>query len=307
MSKNKLSSLLFLILLLPFLLVTSCRSAPQGTPSVPEIPNQKTGPLSFSASLPGKPGQWIILGSLHLGTEDMYPLPPPVEQGFKAADTLVLEADLGKEPDPGLLMARIQLPPGKNLSQLLPAPLKDDLNQFLPTLGLRLKDMEPFQPWYVEMNIALRLLQGEGLQADLGIDRHFYHRHAQEGKSLLALETMDRQLELLATDRLEDQALSLGETLKQAKEFRRYIQGLVDSWKTGDAVRLEEQYLSAMKASPALYHRLMVQRNQAWARQMTAWSGESKKYFLVVGAAHLVGQESLIRYLNEAGFQVQRL
>src|SRR5688572_2722813 len=36
----------------------------------------------------------FLLGSVHVGKRQFYPLDPPIEAAFKSADTLVLEVDL---------------------------------------------------------------------------------------------------------------------------------------------------------------------------------------------------------------------
>jgi uncharacterized protein YbaP (TraB family) len=58
---------------------------------------------------------------------------------------------------------------------------------------------------------------------------------------------------------------------------------------------------------PGLYQRLVVDRNKAWADVLDELTASETVSAVVVGALHLVGEDSLIELLRERGFTVSEL
>jgi hypothetical protein len=48
----------------------------------------------FAWRVPGDPGTVYLLGSIHVGKPDLYPLPQPIEQAFAGSAELVEEIDM---------------------------------------------------------------------------------------------------------------------------------------------------------------------------------------------------------------------
>ena len=71
----------------------------------------------------------------------------------------------------------------------------------------------------------------------------------------------------------------------------------------GDA---REAALGALVESPELYERLLVERNRNWVEPVEACIKEKTACFVVVGAAHLVGPDSLVALLRKKGHNVEQ-
>ncbi len=75
---------------------------------------------------------------------------------------------------------------------------------------------------------------------------------------------------------------------------------LIDAWKNGDVAtiaRLEDEDLR--QTEPKLYQRLLVQRNEAWAKKIAAMLQQPGTVFIAVGAAHLAGPDSVQEQLRK--------
>ena len=57
---------------------------------------------------------------------------------------------------------------------------------------------------------------------------------------------------------------------------------------------------------PELYRSLIVDRNRKWADEIGALLDDDANYLIVVGALHLVGQDSVIELLRAHGHPAQR-
>ena len=64
------------------------------------------GPL-FAWRATSEAGEVVLFGSVHVGTPDMYPLPPAVEAAFKDAAALAVEADVANQ-NMAKMMATVQ-------------------------------------------------------------------------------------------------------------------------------------------------------------------------------------------------------
>jgi hypothetical protein len=59
--------------------------------------------------------------------------------------------------------------------------------------------------------------------------------------------------------------------------------------------------------APELYDSLLLQRNLNWVPQIESMLRDADTEFVLVGAAHLVGDQGLLDLLSRKGFQVKQL
>ena len=84
------------------------------------------------------------------------------------------------------------------------------------------------------------------------------------------------------------------------------VKTIADAWRHGDLATMERLSLGAMRDSPELYQRLLVERNRNWVAPVETCLTERKSCFVVVGAAHLVGPDSLVALLQQKGHTVRQ-
>ena len=87
---------------------------------------------------------------------------------------------------------------------------------------------------------------------------------------------------------------------KLKKEFR----DLMKAWRTGDSDKLEKMLNEASREAPAVFKRLVTDRNQRWAPKIEEWSRGNQNVIVVVGAGHLVGSEGVVELLRKKGLKV---
>ncbi len=81
----------------------------------------------------------------------------------------------------------------------------------------------------------------------------------------------------------------------------------VAAWLTGDPSVTEDQVGAMRRDHPRLYDRMLVERNRAWVPRFEAMLTEPGSAFVLVGGAHLAGDESLLRFLAEADLPPTRV
>lgn len=99
----------------------------------------------------------------------------------------------------------------------------------------------------------------------------------------------------------------LRETLQDMDALDKSADLIVQAWLRGDAASLEESLLSGMRAYPALFQKLIVDRNRRWVPEIERLIKQGENPLIVVGAAHLVGKDGVIELLKQQGYTVEQL
>ena len=258
----------------------------------------------------GHGGTLYLVGSVHVLSEAYYPLDPAIDQAFKDSDLLVEEVDLDELLAPDMQLAilmRSRLPAGQTLEKILATETLALLKDFTGDLGSAAETLYGFKPWMLATVIEGLELEKAGFDPDLGLDKHFFDLAKRSGKTIKGLETGEYQISLFDRMPMDQQERFLAETLKQLTAEKANITKLADAWRFGDAATIERLVLSDLKSDPALYQRLLVDRNRAWAPQLEALFARRGRAFVVVGAAHLVGPDGLLQMLKARGYAVEQM
>jgi uncharacterized protein len=258
----------------------------------------------------GKGGTVYLVGSIHLLTESYYPLDPAIENAFKDADLLVEEVDLDELLSPAMqlsILMRSRLPDGQTLDAVLKPDTLKLFKAFTADLGPAAETLFRFKPWMLATVIEGLELQKSGFDPQLGLDKHFFDLAKAQRKPVKGLETAEFQIGLFDRMPMDQQERFLHETLKQLATEKANVSALAEAWRFGDVATIERIVLTDLKDDPALYQRLLVERNRSWLPQIEALFARSNRSFIVVGAAHLVGPDGLLQMLRARGYTVEQM
>jgi uncharacterized protein YbaP (TraB family) len=173
-------------------------------------------------------------------------------------------------------------------------------------LGLPLGPLKRFKPWALALTLLSMEWQKAGFDPDLGLDKHFYDRARAEGKSVQGLETVAFQISRFDEMSMPDQDRLLRQSLKELETETASVAAIVDAWKAGDAAAVEKIVLQDVKTDPLLYRRLVVERNRTWLPKIEALLARPRPSFVVVGAAHLIGQDGILAALRAKGYTIEQ-
>ncbi|HKO94884.1 MAG TPA: TraB/GumN family protein [Polyangiaceae bacterium] len=256
------------------------------------------------------PSTVYFLGSVHVARSELYPLDARIESAFAASDVLVLELDLdpANQAHAAQRMLELgQLPPGVRLRDVV-APATWQLLLDSEQRGdVQLFGMKAFHPWFVALALTTQSLQKQGFLAEQGIDEHF--RRAAEGRLRVeALETIDQQLSLFTSLTPEAEETLLRQTLEEMQNYGEQLDASFELWHTGDAAALDRLLLEPMRtAYPALFAQLFSERNRGMLAKLSELTKQPGRYFVVVGAGHLVGAGGIVDLLRAQGIVAQQL
>jgi uncharacterized protein YbaP (TraB family) len=282
-------------------------------PTSAAVPESPDGKLFFwKASSPTT--EVYLLGSIHLGTKEMYPLAKEIEEAFARSKYLVLEADLTKV-DPvqlqQLIFSKGMYGEDDSLAKHVPAETLKSATELGGTLGLPGASIEKMKPWFLGMTIAMLSIQKLGYSAELGIDQHFAGEAKEKGKEILELESMEFQLKLLSDLSDDLQAKFLSSTIDEAKLTKEKMDVVLAAWTKGDVATFEDEMLKKPRQKYPdqieLQNKMIDDRNVGMARKVAEYLRTKDVYFVVVGAAHLVGDKGVLKLLEKDGFKVDQI
>lgn len=256
-----------------------------------------------------------LYGSVHMMKENIYPLAAPVMRAFQQSQALALEVDLARLPSKEI-NARFAsvglLPPSQTLEGQLSEKTLHLLKQELNERGLHLDAYARMRPWMFEQSFIAQEMTLYGFGAGAGIDAFFAGRARLAGKTILELESLEQQLQLIssATQEEQDDSLrymleALGQDLLQSE-----VNDLVVDWLQGDVEGIYRAMMAPLQKYPGLapfMKRMFDDRNLAMTEKIATWIKRGGSYFVVVGAGHLGGPKGLVALLEARGFELQQI
>lgn len=252
-----------------------------------------------------------LLGSIHLGTPSLYPMPGVVTSAFQASNALVVEADPTSSAGGMLagLGATGMYDDGSRLQDHIEPRLWESFKTAMQSLGLGMDMVAIAKPWFAAQMLEMAAMQRAGFDPRYGIDMHFIQQ-AKDKLPILELESTGEQLAMLDGLPMDQQVVMLEQAVKQFSQANATINAMLASWKSGDAEGLEKLIVQDAESDPRaepMLRRIFYDRNRSMADKLLGFAKPGQAYFVVVGAGHMVGQRGLVSLLRQQGFEVTQL
>ncbi len=250
-----------------------------------------------------------LLGSIHIATRDLYPLPEHIEQAFRSSTTLLVEVDLNKTDQnkfQSLLTANGLYPPQDSLWNHVSPDTKRLVERFCETHSMSPLVFARLKPWLAALMTNFAPAQMAKQDVTLGIDKHFLDQAAQ-GMRVEQIESAEYQFRLLATMPEADQEHNLRSALETAGQSGDDLNQLETFWLDGDAPGLDAFLASSLRDHPEYSKRVFGDRNPRMADRAEQCLKTGERCFVVVGAGHLVGKDGVVHLLEQRGYKVQQV
>jgi hypothetical protein len=279
------------------------------------------GPLGRAAELPAKHFLWkvtggkgaaYLLGTIHFGNTDLYPLAPVIEQDFNESDELVEEIDLTAGEAEGQAAQETMktglYPPGDSIDHHLSEETRTQLATYAKSAGLT-PTYTQAKPWLVRVLITAFQLKRMGLDGSEGLDLHFINEAKAAQKPVVGLESVDAQLKLYSSmpDDLQDKLLL--QALLDAGRWEPMLKAMLAAWRAGDADAMERVINEDVRTHPSLeplMQKLLYDRNAVMAQKIEELLQTPKTYFVAIGAGHLVGPKGIVALLGDKGYAIEQ-
>ncbi len=277
----------------------------------PALVAQQPGPATATRhclwKVQGQHSNVYLLGSVHVLKPEDYPLAAPIEQAFTNSPMAVFETDMAAME--GLevqqkIMSKALLPEGETLAGQLSPGVYSDFTNHLRQTQLPAAMFERLKPSLAAITLTVVEIQKLGFNPEYGLDKHFFALAKKAGKKIGPLETVDFQIGLVTDFTKEEGELMMKVMLEDIDKMKKDFPELIKAWRTGDADKLEQLLNEAAREAPAIFKRLVADRNRRWLPRIEEWSRGDQNVVVIVGAGHLVGKDGVVELLRNNGFKV---
>lgn len=249
-------------------------------------------------------------GTIHMLSASDYPLPSAYDQAYSVADKVVFETDIAALNQPYFqrkLQDTITYSDDTKIHHILNKPTYLNLFQYLQSRNITSESIEHFTPSGLSLLLSMQELKQLGMN-QIGVDAFYAEKAKQDQKAQAWLESPDEQLRILSSLNQIDPNDLINYTLEDINGMADSLQALKLSWRNGQLDGLAKQQLNELQQSyPAIYHTLIAERNQNWLPKIEQLINTAEIEFIMVGALHLAGPDSLLQSLKSKGYRIEQL
>jgi uncharacterized protein len=259
-----------------------------------------------------------LAGTSHVVAEDQIPFPSPFYAAYQDSKEIYVEFDnlslfsqvrIMPKAFKWIMSHRAELvcPKGRNLDNYLSAALVERLQAFY---GKEYDKRKKMTPAFLVLMAEIVGPQGAENGGVEDIFRNLAHR---DGKPTHTLD--DRSI-------ADTALLVMDETLSHVKRdiARRGADAVVEEkifgadeemddtvWRQGDLAAVESMQGEMKNEAPAIYEKLLVERNQKWMRKLRQALHGKKNIMVLAGVAHMGGKDGLLELLRQSGFGAEQM
>ena len=254
--------------------------------------------LLWRLSSPAAPADSFLFGTMHVRDRRAFGALDAVYKAIEYCETFAAETDLNQFGATANFSA-FQLPEGKTLDQLLPIKKYEKLRRIIrKAMQIDIEKLRYFQPIIIANLIDESLLMKD---MPFSLDQHLWRYAEQHGKKTIGIETPAEQMQILLSIPLDYQLKAL---LSIGRQPAKHRQALLKAAEWYEQARIDQLYRSTKRSLHGLRRLMLYDRNQRMARRIAVMM-EAQSTFAAIGAAHLWGEQGVLKLLKNDGFVVK--
>lgn len=248
-------------------------------------------------------------GTIHVLRASDYPLPQAYQRAFDSASIVAFETDLrqiNSSRFQQLLMSKARYPEGENLADYLSVEALQALQKYCDDSGISIEALLPYKPALA----MLTMLSVELARHDItgsGVDNYFLQRADTSGKAILGLESAEQQLDFIVSMGRGQESEFILHSLQDLEQLNALLEQMIDAWRSGDTSSLDQLFVAPLAQQyPDMYQSMLLERNQAWLPKIEELLQTDATELVLVGVAHLVGDDGLLQQLTLRGYKIEQ-
>jgi len=288
-----------------------------------------------------------ILGSIHIGSPEWYPLSTVVEEAMGRADAFAFEIDLsaeggpclceadscdcGCEPDVSecicLLLEMMFLPDGITLEYFLPEDVYSIFMENLNTFPIFIDAVRPLRPTTISELILYEVVAPSlGMSSEHSIDMYVFNRAQSLERPVIGLTDFNDHIAFV-TGMPDEYQIATARYFTDFETTLEELQELAHIYATQNIVALAHMATTDLQEAHEAYeagelsagglalarhwhYNVGNYRSDFFARQIAdllTQTQEPTTFFVTVGIAHLTREVNVFYVLEQLGFDVQRM
>lgn len=251
-----------------------------------------------------------LLGTVHVLTDDFYPLPGELDSVFQEADLVIFETDLSRErlkESRKQLMARALYPDGETVESHLTPEAAQALKAYCRKRQVNDQQLIRLKPWMIAANLTQLELVRAGALLAKGMDLQYFKHAEAAGKDLGFLESAEGQAAWFTGLDQDTQSALLMKTLDDVQHLPSLLQRSYEAWRRSDLDTMKTLVDESFAGFPEIREGLLTRRNREWAEEIENQILFADHPLVFVKSAHLVGDNSLLHELQARGFTIRQV
>ena len=277
------------------------------TPAMWKVTDKETGNALY------------MLGTMHIVTNDTYPLPDYIMDVYKDCDGIAIEYDVNQLSDLATLQeyySRLVYIDGTDITNHLSKEAYERSKKFMGENLFYNETMDGYTAGFWATQIESTAIMKIGNVNTEGVDYRFMALATEDGKDIVSIETAKDQADVMNafSDDLADYIIiELMDGVEDMEAYAESFASQYDLWASGNIDALDEA--TAIYGLPKelqddytyYLNQVIFERNEQMADKAVEYMKNGNNYFFMVGAAHFAGSKGVDDILAERGYKVERV
>lgn len=281
---------------------------------------EKAAPAMWKVTDPETGNVLYMLGTMHMITDDTFPLPDYVMDVYNNCSGIAVEYDISQITSDMQQMqdfyAKLVYTDGTTVKDHISSDTYEKLKKYMTDNYMYNEMMDSYTAGFWASQVEAVAIADIGKMDVNGVDAKFIEMAQKDNKEVISIETIDIQTNALtaASDELSDHMIS--DTIDKALDKPSYTKDfaeMYDTWASGDVDGLDiegdiDELPDDLKDDYAEYADIILyDRNSGMADKAEEFLKNGKNYFFMVGAAHFAGGKGVDDLLEAKGYKVERV
>jgi uncharacterized protein len=247
-----------------------------------------------------------LFGTIHLMPKGADKMSSTLDRAFVESNVLYTEVNLNNMEEMKSAASLMALPDGKPLESFVDESRVMEIQKLLekeyritPEEFEKMKLIQPFLWSKVIMEKAMPELEK-------GFDFKINNKANEMKIQVLGLSTMSEEIKSISKIDIVAQIEMIFKMVQKKNELTRESLMMFEAYQKDDSKMLKDLIYKGLKETPGASVNLLEDRNKKWAEKLNE-PLQKGSLFIAVGAAHLIGEKSLIVYLQEKGYKIEKV
>lgn len=258
-----------------------------------------------------------VLGTVHYGTKEMYPLNPTIMEAFNSAEVLLCEgikpSRHGNKSYEEVFDDHTLLKDGKTIMSYLSDFEFNMVNKFLADNGLSINTFFKSKPGYLTYELFEIKMALYGIYKSWGVDYYLKRLASKQEKEILHLEKPKTFFKAVVDNPHHLKELKRVIYSLESDVDVRSIIDIINIWDKSSLGYYQDFFISPRKndRDHIRYKKdLLDNRNRKMidhTEELIRNRPETVNYFMICGGLHLFGQKGLLDILDDEGYTVSKI
>lgn len=244
-------------------------------------------------------GKVYVMGVMHTGKLELYPLRKEIEEAFTQSKYLATERNLNRSVDPNVF--------GDSFENHTSKEAINKVKQLASAYDLSYEEVRKNNISAVMGMFQYKAEQKAGFFSKYGIDSYLTYRANKINKIIKEVEGLEYEIKIaqrLNKECSEEIINSIPIDIKKLEEIHKEGYEIV---KTGNIVEASKTADAEQSTNSKFMKIYWEERNKVMTDNIEKYLASGETYFVAVGAGHVVGENGIIKVLQDKGYQVKRI